>query len=43
MTVEQIKPYCDAEFQAAVVRSVLTTKVMRLIREAAEVTETIGK
>ena len=43
MTVEQIKPYCDAEFQAAVVRSVLTSKVMRLIREAAEVTETIGK
>ena len=43
MTVEQIKPYCDAEFQAAVVRSVLTSKVLRLIRDSAEVTETIGK
>jgi len=39
MTLEQLKPYCDAEFEAAVVRSVLTTKVMQMIREAAEVTE----
>ncbi len=39
MTVEQLKPYYDAEFEAAVVRSVLTTKVMKLIREAAEITE----
>jgi len=39
MTVEQLKPYCDAQFEAAVVRSVLTGKVMNLIREAAEVTE----
>jgi len=38
MTVEQLKPYCDAQFHAAVVRSVLTGKVMGLIREAAEVT-----
>ena len=38
MTVEQLKPYCDAQFHAAVVRSVLTGKVMSLIREAAEVT-----
>ena len=43
MTVEQIKPYCDAEFQAAVVRSVLTSKVLRLIRDNAEITETVGK
>ena len=39
MTVEQLKPYYDAEFEAAVVRSVLTSKVMRLVRDAAEVTE----
>ena len=39
MTVEQLKPYYDAEFEAAVVRSVLTSKVMKLIRDAAEVTE----
>lgn len=40
MTVEQLKPYYDAEFEQAVVRSVLTSKVMRLIRDAAEVEET---
>ena len=40
MTVEQLKPYVDAEFQAAVTRSVLTTKVTGLIRENAVVTET---
>ena len=39
MTVEQLKPYYDAQFEAAVVRSVLTGKVMSLIREAAEITE----
>ena len=39
MTLEQLKPYYDAEFEAAVMRSVLTSKVMRLIRDAAEVTE----
>ena len=39
MTVEQLKPYYDAQFEAAVVRSVLTSKVMRLVRDAAEVTE----
>ena len=39
MTLEQLKPYVDAEFEAAVVRSVLTSKVMKLIRDAAEVTE----
>ena len=39
MTLEQLKPYYDAEFEAAIVRSVLTTKVMRLIRDAAEITE----
>jgi len=39
MTVEQIKPYYDAQFEAALVRSVLMGKVMKLIREAAQVTE----
>ena len=39
MTLEQLKPYYDAEFEAAVVRSVLTTKVMRLIRDAAVIME----
>ena len=39
MTLEQLKPYYDAQFEAAVVRNVLTSKVMRLIRDAAEVTE----
>ncbi len=39
MTLEQLKPYYDAEFEAAVVRSVLTTKVMKLIRDNAEITE----
>ena len=41
MTVEQLKPYYDAEFEAAVVRSVLTTKVMKLIRDSAVVTEKV--
>ena len=39
MTLEQLKSYYDAQFEAAVVRSVLTSKVMRLVRDAAEVTE----
>ena len=42
MTVEQLKPYYDAEFEAAVVRSVLTTKVLKLIRDSAEITESEG-
>mgnify|MGYP003308751243 CR=1 FL=1 len=29
LTVEQMKPYIDAEFEAAVVRNVLTTKAMQ--------------
>ena len=37
MTVEQIKPYCDEEFQQAITNSVLTSKVMQLIREAADI------
>ena len=39
MTMEQIKPYYDAEFEKAVNRSVLTSKVMRLIRDAADIAE----
>ena len=37
MTLEQIKPYYDAEFEKAVINSVLTSKVMRLIRDATDV------
>ena len=39
MTLEQLKPYYDAEFEAAIVRSVLTGKVMKLIRDNAVITE----
>ena len=35
LTLEQLKPYYDAEFEQAVIRSVLTSKVMRIIRDAA--------
>ena len=38
MTVEQLKPYYDAEFEQAVIKSVLTGKVMGLIRDAADIT-----
>ena len=37
MTVEQLKPYVDAAFQAAVVRSVLTSKAMKLVRDEADI------
>ena len=39
MTMEQLKPYCDDEFQKAINRSVLTSKVMHLIRENAVIAE----
>ena len=39
VTVEQLKEVYDEEFEKAVMRSVLTGKVMALIREAADVTE----
>ncbi|MBR2889846.1 MAG: trigger factor [Oscillospiraceae bacterium] len=39
MTMEQLQPYYDAEFEAAVIRSVLASKVMKLIRDAAQVEE----
>ena len=39
LTAEELKPYYDAEFEKAVMRSVMTTKVMQLIRDAAIITE----
>ena len=39
MTIDMLKPHIDAEFTAAITRSILMGKVMRLIRDAAEVTE----
>ena len=38
LTMEQLKDYYDAEFEAAVMKSVLTSKVMGLIRDAADIT-----
>ena len=38
LTMEQLKDYYDAEFEVAVMKSVLTSKVMRLIRDAADIT-----
>ncbi len=38
MTLEQIKTYYDAEFEQAVIKSVLTGKVLHLIRDAAQIT-----
>ena len=43
MTMEQMQPHIDGEFSVAVVRSVLTNKVMKLIRDAAEIEEVVGK
>ena len=38
ITMEDLKGYYDAEFEQAVLKSVLTGKVMRFIRDAADVT-----
>ena len=38
LTVEQLKPYYNEEFEQAIIKSVLTGKVMALIREQATVT-----
>ena len=43
MTIEQLKPYFDTQFELAVVRSVLMAKAMKFVREHAEVTEVEGK
>ncbi len=37
LTTEQLKPYYNAEFEQAVIKSILTSKVMRLIRDAADI------
>ena len=39
MTVEELQPYMDEEFHKVVRKSVLTGKVMRLIRDAAIIAE----
>ena len=39
MTVDMLKPHIDEEFTAAITRSILMGKVMRLIRDAAEVVD----
>ena len=39
LTMDQLREYYTPEFEAAVMKSVLTGKVMQLIREAADVTE----
>ena len=39
LTMEQLKEYYTPEFEEAVMTSVLTSKVMRLIRDAAVVEE----
>ena len=40
MTMEQLKPHYDSEFEQAVIRSILSSKAMRLIRDHATVTVT---
>ena len=37
ITVEELKPHYDAQFEQAVIKSVLTAKVMRLIGDAADI------
>jgi len=39
LTMDQLREYYNAEFEAAVLKSVLTSKVMRLIRDAADIAE----
>ena len=39
ITTKELKPYYTAEFEKAVIKSVLTSKVMRLIRDAADIAE----
>ena len=39
MTMDQLKPHYDATFEAAVVRNILTTKALHLVRENAIITE----
>ena len=37
LTIDELKPYLDEEFEKAITKSVLTSKVMQLIREAADI------
>ena len=37
LTLEQLKTYADAEFEAAVVRNVLTSKALKLVRDEADI------
>ena len=39
ITAEQLKPYYSEEFEKALIRSIMTTKVMKLIRDAAVITD----
>ena len=41
ITMDQLKEIYDAEFEVAVMKSILTGKVMRLIRDAADITVTV--
>ena len=43
LTVEQLQSQIDADFSVAVVRSVLTNKVMKLIRDTAEIEEIVSE
>jgi trigger factor len=40
LTMDRLKEVYDAEFEVAVMKSILTNKVMRLIRDAADITVT---
>ena len=42
MTLEELKPHYDARLETAVVRSVLTSKAMQLIRDNAKIREIQG-
>ena len=39
MTLEQLKPYYNAEFESQIISHVVTSKVMKLIRDNAVITE----
>jgi trigger factor len=41
MTMDQMKQVYDAQLEAAIIHSVLTGKVMRLIRDAADISEEV--
>ena len=43
VSVEQLQSQIDADFSVAVVRSVLTNKVMKLIRDTAEIEEIVSE